>query len=163
MTKKKNINIEKLTEGIAYRIIDNTIYLLLSKNNITREELNIAYKKVTLIIEDNELSYINISGKNLEENKTYFQDLGFTLSYYDVNKLNMLYTGVQDKKAYRCYGIMTKKDFLNKINGEKIEEKRENIKVPSSNSGYISNLLLLFGGIILLCFFCVQGAIYLVK
>ena len=64
MTKKKNIKLEKLTENISYRIIDSTIYLLLSTSNISIEELNIAYKKVFLVIEDNELSYINISGKN---------------------------------------------------------------------------------------------------
>ena len=59
---------------------------------------------------------------------------------------------------------MTKKDFYNKLNEEINEEKRkENIKVASSNSGYVSNLLLLFGGIILLCYFCIEGAIYLVK
>lgn len=165
MTKKKNIKIEKLTENIAYRIIDSTIYLLLSSNDISKEELNIAYKKISLIIEDNELSYINISGKQLDKNKTYFIDLGFTLSYYDVNKLNELYAGVKDKKLYRCYGIMTKHDFYNKINEEKkeVKPKGENIKVTSSNSGYVSNLLLLFSGIALLCYFCIQGAIYLVR
>ena len=81
MTKKKNINIEKLTDNIAYRIEESTIYLLLSTNNITKEELNVAYKKIILLIEDNELSYINISGKHLEDNKKFFIDLGFTLSY----------------------------------------------------------------------------------
>ena len=163
MTRKKNVNIEKLTENISYRIIDSTIYLLLSTSNISREELNIAYKKITLVIEDNELSYINISGKNLEKNKSYYIESGFTLSYYDVNKLNELYAGVKDKKLYRCYGIMTKKDFYSKINEEKKEVKEENIKVISSNSGYVNNLLLLFGGIALLCYFCIQGAIYLVR
>lgn len=162
MTKKKNINIEKLTENISYRIIDSTIYLLLNTSNITKEELNIAYKKISLVIDDNELSYINVSGKNLEKNKTYFMDLGFTLSYYDVNKLNELYAGVKDKKSYRCYGIMTRKDFYSKMNENK-KEKEENIKVISSNSGYVNNLLLLFGGIALLCYFCIQGAIYLVR
>lgn len=163
MTKKKDIKIEKLTDNIAYRIIDSTIYLLLCSNTISKEELNIVYKKISLIIEDNELSYINVSGKHLEENKEYFMDLGFILSYYDVNKLNELYAGTKDKKAYRCYGLMTKRDFMDKIREDKIEEKQENIKRTSSNSGYVSNLLLLFGGIILLCYFCVEGAIYLVK
>jgi len=163
MTKKKNIKIEKLTDNVTYLIEDTTIYLLLASNTITKEELNIVYKKISLIIEDNELSYINISGKNIEDNKTFFQDLGFTLSYYDVNKLNDLYEGTKDKKAYKCYGLMTKKDFFDKIKEEKKEEKQENIKVTSSNSGFVSSILLLFGGIILLCYFCVQGAIYLVK
>lgn len=162
MVKKKNIKIEKLTDHIAYHIEGSTIYLLLDSNTITKEELNIVYKKIPIIMEDNELSYLNISGKHLEENKEYFQDLGFTLSYYDVNKLNELYAGTKDKRSYRCYGIMTRKDFMKKINEEKIEEPKE-IKVTSSNSGYVNSLLLLFGGIALLCYFCVYGAIYLVK
>lgn len=163
MTRKKNIKIEKLTENISYRIIDSTIYLLLNTSSISKDELNIAYKKISLVIEDNELSYINISGKNLEKNKNYYIELGFTLSYYDVNKLNELYAGVKDKKSYRCYGIMTRKDFYSKMNEDKKEVKEENIKVISSNSGYVNNLLLLFGGIALLCYFCIQGAIYLVR
>jgi len=163
MTKKKNIKIEKLTNNIAYRIIDSTIYLLLDSNTITEEELNIVYKKVPLIMEDNELSYINISGKHLEANKAYFQDLGFTLSYYDVNKLNTLYAGTENKKFYRCYGIMTKTDFINKINEETKQIKCDDIKVINSSSGYISDLLLLIFAISLLCYFCIEGAIYLVR
>lgn len=165
MTKKKEIKIEKLTDNVTYRIIDSTIYLLLSNNTISREELNIVYKKIALIIEDNDLSYINISGKHLEENKNYFQDLGFTLSYYDVNKLNTLYAGTKDKRLYKCYGIMTKKDFLSKIKETKTEtnQSTETSKVTEANAGFVSNMLLLFFGIALLCLFCVQGAIYLVK
>ena len=165
MTKKKNINIEKLTENISYHIIDSTIYLLFNTSNISKDELNIAYKKISLVIEDNELFYINISGKNLEKNKNYYLDLGFTLSYYDVNKLNDLFAGVKDKKSYRCYGIMTRKDFYSKMKEDKkeIKDKEENMRVISSNSGYVNNLLLLFGGIVLLCYFCIQGAIYLVR
>lgn len=163
MAKKKNINREKLTDSITYHIEDTTIYLLIESNTITKEELNIVYKKLPLLLEDNELSYINISGKHLEENKTFFADLGFTLSYYDVNKLNELYKGIKNKKDYRCYGIMTKKDFVNKINEEKKEENTKEIKVISYNSGFVSSMLLLFGGIALLCYFCVYGAISLVK
>lgn len=164
MTKKKEIKLEKLTDNVTYRIIDSTIYLLLSNSSITREELNIVYKKIALIIEDNDLSYINISGKRLEDNKTYFQDLGFTLSYYDVNKLNTLYAATKDKRLYKCYGIMTKKDFLSKIKETKTEIAQKAVKVQTtSNAGFVSNMLLLFFGIALLCFFCVQGAIYLVK
>ncbi len=163
MTKKKNLNTKKLTDHVTYHIEDSTIYLLFDSNTITKEELNIVYKKTNLIIEDNELSYINISGKHLEENKEFFLNLGFTLSYYDVNKLNELYAFVKDKRSYRCYGLMTKKDFINKMNEDKKEENKENIKVTNSNSGYINSFLLLFGGIALLCYFCVQGAIYLVK
>lgn len=163
MTKKKNIKIDKLTDNVAYRIIDSTIYLLLNSNSISKEELNVVYKKISIIIEDNELSYINISGKHLEQNKEFFISLGFTLSYYDVNKLNELYAGTKDKKAYRCYGLMTKKDFYNTMKENKEEEKIIKTKVETSESGYINNMLLIFGGIALLCYFCIEGAIYLVK
>ena len=164
MTKKKEMKSEKLTDNVAYLIEDSTIYLLLNSNTITREELNIVYKKISLIIEDKELSYINISGKKLEDNKTFFQDLGFTLSYYDVNTLNTIYSGTKDKKMYKCYGLMTKKDFLGSMKESKKEIQNELPKiVTNSNSGFVSSMLLLFGGIILLCYFCVQGAIYLVR
>jgi len=166
MTKKKNEKKEKLTDNITYLIEDSTIYLLLNNNRITKEELNIVYKKIPLVIEDNELSYINISGKNLEENKKFFIELGFTLSYYDVNKLNTLYRGIKDKKDYKCYGIMTKKDFYDKIEEnqkENIKKTGAEIKIIDSNSGFISNMILLFGGIILLCYFCIEGAILLIK
>ena len=166
MTKKNNINKVKLTEHVTYLIEDSTIYLLLDESTITKEELNIVYKKISLLIEDNELSYINISGKHLEENKGFFMELGFVLSYYDVNKLNKLYREIKDKSSYKCYGIMTKTDFYDKI--KEVEEskkqtKNEEIKIVNGNSGFISSMLLLFGGIILLCYFCVQGAIYLIK
>lgn len=162
MTKKK-LKKEKIIDNITYHIEDSTIYLFLNGNIITKEELNILYKKITLIIEDNDLSYINISGRHLEENKEFFQELGFTLSYYDTNKLNELYSNVKEKISYKCYGFMTKKDLMNKMNEERIEEKKEDIKITNSNAGYVNSLLLLFGGIALLCYFCVQGAIYLVK
>ena len=80
MTKPKKMSSEKLTTNISYIIEDRTIYLLLSSNKITKEELYIAYKKVAILVEDNDLSYINISGKHLEENKSYFESLGFSLS-----------------------------------------------------------------------------------
>ena len=162
MTKTKKISSEKLTTNISYIIEDTTIYLLLSSNKITKEELYIAYKKVAILVEDNDLSYINISGKHLEENKSYFESLGFSLSYYDVNKLNTIYRGIQSKKDYKCYGLMTRKDFFDIMKEEKTNETPQSSTVPS-NAGYVSNLLLLFGGIILLCFFCIEGAIYLVK
>ena len=163
MPRKKNINREKLTDNITYQIEDTTVYLLLGSNTITNDELNIMYKKLPLIIEDNDLSYINISGKHLEDNKEFFIDLGYTLSYYDVNKLNELYKGISNKKDYRCYGIMTRKDFINKTKEEKKEENIKEIKVINNNSGFVSSMLLLFGGIALLCYFCVSGAILLVK
>ena len=164
MTNKKEKKSEKLTDNVACLIEDSTIYLLLNSNTITREELNIVYKKISLIIEDKELSYINISGKKLEDNKKFFQDLGFTLSYYDVNTLNTIYKGIKDKKMYKCYGLMTKKDFLENMKENKKEIQNELPKiVTNSNSGFVSSMLLLFGGIMLLCYFCVQGAIYLVR
>lgn len=162
MTKPKKMSSEKLTTNISYIIEDRTIYLLLSSNKITKEELYIAYKRVAILVEDNDLSYISISGKHLEENKSYFESLGFSLSYYDVNKLNTLYRGIQSKKDYKCYGLMTRKDFFDIMKEEKTKEAPQVNQAPS-NAGYVSNLLLLFGGIILLCFFCVEGAIYLVK
>ena len=56
---------------------------------------------------------------------------------------------------------MTKKDFFDRINDT--ENKNNEDIVIKDNSGYVYNLFLLFSGIILLCYFCVQGAIYLVK
>jgi len=163
MTKKKNLKRESLTDHITYHIEDSTIYLLLDGNVVPKEELNIVYKKITLIIEDNDLSYINISGKHLEENKEFFQELGFTLSYYDTNKLNELYKDKKDKISYKCYGLMTKTDFMNRINEEKKKTKTEDINVINTNDGFVSSMALLFGGIALLCYFCVQGAIYLIR
>ena len=115
MAKKKNI---KLTEHISYCIIDSTIYLFQNNINLSEDEIEILYKKLTLIIEDNGISYINISASKIEDRKEMYQKLGFSLSYYDVNKLNVLYDGKKNKKDYRCYGIMTKKDFFDKINNK---------------------------------------------
>ena len=84
------------------------------------------------------------------------------MSYYDVNKLNLLYAGEKNKKEYRCYGIMTKKDFFDSINSRNIIDVGEK-RVINSNSGFVYNMFLLFTGIIFLCYLCVQGAIYLVK
>ena len=164
MRKKKEIKLEKLTENVTYRIIDGTIYLFLSSNSISTQELNVVYKKISLIIEDNDLSYVNISGKRLEDNKSYFLDLGFSLSYYDINKLNELYSGTSDKRLYKCYGIMTKSDFFSKLNEVKNDFEQNIIKVENKKSyGFVNSMLLLFFGLVLLCFFCVQGAIYLVR
>ena len=118
--------------------------------------------EITLIIEDNGISYINISASKIEDRKEMYQKLGFSLSYYDVNKLNVLYDGKKNKKDYRCYGIMTKKDFFDKINNKEDNAEKHD-RVINSNSGYVYNLFLLFGSIMFLCYLCVQGAIYLVK
>lgn len=163
MTRDNNIKNIKLTDHITYCIIDNTIYLFQNKEDILEDEFKACYKKLSCIIEDNDISYINISAKNIEDRKKFYQRLGFTLSYYDVNKLNTLYRGVKNKSLYRCYGIMTKRDFFDNMNTSDKEEYRENRVIVNSNAGYVSNLLLLLGGVMLLCCFCVMGAIYLVK
>ena len=105
---------------------------------------------------------ITISAKKIEDRKEIYQNLGFTLSFYDVNKLNELYSNKKDKLDYKCYALITKKDFFDRKNKKGPIIKEDKV-VVNSNGGYVNNLLLLFGGIILLCFFCVQGAILLVK
>ena len=159
MVKKKNI---KLTGHVSYCIIDSTIYLFQNSDNISSDEMEILCRRLSLIIEDNDISYINISARKIEDRKEFYQKLGFSLSYYDVNKLNILYEGKKNKKDYKCYGIMTKKDFFDRLNNKKVDTNC-NKEIINYNSGYVYNLFLLFGGILLLCYFCVQGAIYLVK
>lgn len=162
--KKKVVKLERLTDHITYRILNNTIYLLLEVDNILEDEFDIAFKKVSLLIEDNDISYINISGKSIEKRSDFYKKLGFNLSYYDVNKLNILYSGYKDKKLYKCYGIMTKSDFFSMIEEiNKIEEKKQEINIINSNSGFVSDVLLLLLGISLLCFFNSQVIIYFVK
>ena len=162
MATKKDVKWDKLNDYITYRIIDSTIYLIEKGDYINDDSWKLICKKIKLLIEDNNISYINISSKNIDKNRKIYQKLGFTISYYDVNKLNMIYDGIKDKKLYRTYGIITKNDFLNSLKDDnKISSKNETIVY--SNSGFVSNVLLLFGGILLLCYFCVQGAIYLVK
>ncbi|UKI27522.1 MAG: hypothetical protein L6V91_02650 [Bacilli bacterium] len=115
-----------------------------------------------LVIEDNDIAYINISSRKIEDRKEFYQKLGFSLSYYDVNKLNILYSNVKNRIDYRCYGIMTKKDFFDRINDT--ENKNNEDIVIKDNSGYVYNLFLfIWWNYTSLLFFCVQGAIYLVK
>lgn len=148
----------KVTNNASYRIVDNTIYVFL--DNIS--DFMTICKKINLVMEDNNLAYVNISMANLEDNRKYFLDFGFTLSYFDIKKLNTLYRGYKDKSLYRCYGFMTKKDFDNMLSNT--EDKKSNMKkVIKSDDGFVLNLFLLFGGIILLCYFCVCGAISLVR
>lgn len=161
MTREGNIKFEILTDHVTYCIIDSTIYLF-QNSEIYEDEIKIIYKKLSLLIEDNDISYINISAKKIEERKEFYQKMGFTLSYYDVNKLNILYKGKKNKKDYRCYGIMTKRDFFEKLE-ERKDDSLKDVKVIKSNSGFVSSMLLLFAGIALLCYFFVQGAIYMVK
>lgn len=163
MIRKKNVKLEKLTDHITYRIINDTVYLFQDDNNTLLDDWEVMSEKLSLLLDDNDINYINLSTKNMEKKKEIYQNLGFTLSYYDVNKLNLLYSDVDNKKLYKCYGIMTKNDFLIKMNNGKKEKNSGDINVVSDNSGFISNMLLLFFGIMLLCYFCVEGAIYLVK
>lgn len=155
---KKN----KLTEHISYLIVNDTIYLFQNSEYISSDEVKILEKKLALIIQDNDISYINISSKKMEDRKDFYQKLGFSLSYYDVNKLNILYKGMKNKRDYRCYGIMTRSDFFDRINNS-LDGDKEDLLIVNNSSGYIYDLFLLFGGILLLCYFCVQGAIYLVR
>ena len=162
MATKKDVKWDKLNDYITYRIIDSTLYLIEKDDYINDDSWKLICKKIKLLIEDNNISYINISSKNIDKNRKIYQKLGFTISYYDVNKLNVLYDGNKNKKDYRCYGIMTKKDFFDKINN-KDDNAEKHDRVINSNSGYVYNLFLLFGSIMFLCYLCVQGAIYLVK
>lgn len=166
MSKNNYIKKEKLTDHISYYISDSTIYLFQDEYNFNGEDIKIISKKVALIIENNDISYINITARNMAAKKDIYHDLGFILSYYDVNKLNFLFADKKDKRLYRCYGIMTKSDFFDRMkeaNMVKKESNEKKNKTVSSNAGFASNMALLFGGIILLCYVCVQGAIYLVK
>ena len=69
---------------------------------------------------------------------------------------------MKNKRDYRCYGIMTRSDFFDRINNS-LDGDKEDLLIVNNSSGYIYDLFLLFGGILLLCYFCVQGAIYLVR
>lgn len=153
-----------LTDHFTYQIIDNVIYLF-EESSVTSTELQLLFKKVALIIEDEDISYINVSVKNIEERKEYYMNLGFSLSYYSIDKLNALYKDYPDKKAYRCYAFMTKNDFLNinskegKVTIEKKEIKKEN----NYNKGFVNSMLLLFVGITLICYLCIEGFITIIK
>ena len=164
MKKKKKEDRIHLTDHFTYKIIDNVIYLF-EEAKPSEEELQLLFKKVSIIIQDEDVSYINISTKNMEEKKEYYTDLGFSLSYYSIDKLNELYNNYDNKKAYRCYAVMTKKDFLN-IN--KKEEKEVTLEssikdVPKANKGFISNMFLLMLGIALLCYMGIASAIEIIK
>ena len=96
--KRKNKKEEKihLTDHFTYQIIDNVIYLF-EEEACTFEEMQVLFKKVSLLIEDEDVSYVNLSAKNIEDKKEYYMDLGFSLSYYSIDKLNTLYKGKKDK------------------------------------------------------------------
>ena len=108
--KKKGNKTLKLTDHFTYSILGNTIYLFQSAMNVSLEEVRFLFKKVELLIKDENISQINISGRKIEDRKKFYQDLGFDLAYYNVNKLNELYSGKKNKIDYKCYGFMTKSD-----------------------------------------------------
>lgn len=166
--KKKKVERVRLTDHFTYQIDNNVIYIFQEEESIPKDELLIVFKKISLLIDDENISYINISSKNIEKRKAFYQDLGFSLSYYSIDKLNKLYEDYPNKKAYRCYAFMTKNDFLNINKEEKPtsvdkEEKREEINTSNSDKGFISNILILSGGLILLCYLCIEWAISLIK
>lgn len=160
---KNNTDVKLLSDNIKYKIMDNTIYLFGDIHLLNKEQLKLLYKKILLIIEDEEVFYINITSRNLEKSKSFYQKYGFSLSYYDVNKLNNLFNKQKKREEYRCYGFITKNDFLNiKFDDEK-DVNKSNIVIKKDDSGFINSMFLLFGGILFLCYLCVQGAISLVK
>ena len=71
--KRKNKKEEKihLTDHFTYQIIDNVIYLF-EDSKSSEEELQILFKKVSFLIEDEDIAYINISAKNIENRKEYY-------------------------------------------------------------------------------------------
>lgn len=163
MTNENTVKIIKLTQYVSYCIIYDTIYLLISDDILFDKEIGYLGDKLEMLILNNDILYVNVSGKELAERKEIYKDFGFSLAYYDLHKLRVLYPNKKNKMEYRCYGVMEKDDFLKRLSDDKLKRKEEGKSSINANDGYVSNLLLLFGGIILLCFFCVQGAIYLVR
>ena len=68
---KKEIKKIKLTDNISYYISDNTIYLFQDEYNFSKDDIKIIGKKVALLIQDNDISYINITAKGIEIRKVY--------------------------------------------------------------------------------------------
>ena len=68
---KKEIKKIKLTEHISYFISDNTIYLFQDEYNFSKDDIKIIGKKVALLIQDNDISYINILRRKLKIRKVY--------------------------------------------------------------------------------------------
>ena len=64
---KKEIKKIKLTDNISYYISDNTIYLFQDEYNFSKDDIKIIGKKVALLIQDNDISYINITAKGIED------------------------------------------------------------------------------------------------
>lgn len=165
--KKKKVEKKQLTDHFTYQVDNNVICVFQEEESISKEELFVAFRKLSLLIDDEDIAYINISSKNIEKRKELYQDLGFSLSYYSIDKLCKLFENYPNKKSYRCYAFMTKNDFLN-LNKEKkpLPLKKENKKEANmelSDNGFASNILLLVGSLILLCYLCVEWAISLIK
>ena len=164
MKEKKKEEKIHLTDHFTYQIIDNIIYLF-EESAAYPEELKILFKKVSMLIEDKDIAYVNLSSQNMEKNKEKYINLGFSLSYYSIDKLNILYKGYKDKKTYRCYAVMTKKDFLNRSNKEELIDKVQKKQVTKQglNKGFVSDMMLLFGAILILCYLAIETAITLIK
>lgn len=156
MSRKINEKLVKITENIAFRVIDDVIYLFLEDYCIKREDLNKIYQKLATFLASEDISAVNLSGKKIKENKEYYQSLGFTIKSYTIDKINNLYARKKDREPYRYYAFISKEEFI------KIASNKEKHLVKGiSNSGYISSMLLLIWGIAMLSFFCIQGAIYM--
>ena len=61
MATKKDVKWDKLNDYITYRIIDSTLYLIEKDDYINDDSWKLICKKIKLLIEDNNISYINIS------------------------------------------------------------------------------------------------------
>lgn len=143
----------KLTNHITYRIIDNILYLFLD-DSVSYDDIRFIYKKIFMIIKDKNIDYINFCTRNMACKKEMYKDLELMFLLYDVNKLNVLFNGIKNKIEYKCYGLISKKQFMEMIN------MKDN---NNSNKGFVSNMLLLSFGLLLLCFFSIEAAIYLVN
>lgn len=162
IVRRNNLLNKRLTDHITYRIVDNTIYLY-QEEDISLNEMNMALKKLILFFDDSDICYVNIISYRIENKRDFYREFGFSFSYYDVNKLQFLCDGKKNKKDYRCYGKMSKREFFDMMNEKKKDSLIDRKEVVSDNSGFVNSMLLLFGGITLLCYFCIQGAIYMVK
>lgn len=149
----------KLTNHVTYLIIDNIIYLFLD-DYVSYENIKSIYNKIYLFVKDKDIDYINFCARNMSCKKEMYKDLELMFLVYDVNKLNILFNGIKNKIEYKCYGLISKRHFM-----EMIKMKDSNVKenVNSSNKGFVNNMLLLFVGLAMLCFFSIEAAVYLVN
>lgn len=88
MATKKDVKWDKLNDYITYRIIDSTLYLIEKDDYINDDSWKLICKKIKLLIEDNNISYINISSKNIDKNRKIYQKLG--LQYLIMMLINLI-------------------------------------------------------------------------